>query len=122
MISSSGASSKPSLRLNTLQILDRLTTWLMDHAEGNRAFGQTAENIRTGRGQVKGGDCQTKPEWEPCWILGKRYRLSRIWGSLCSPQVNKQGPIKRSGLTTGRNAQHDWGYLLKIGGTACPMH
>src|SRR6476620_3838885 len=28
------------LGLNTLQIFDRLTTWLMDHAKGNRAFGR----------------------------------------------------------------------------------
>ena len=29
------------LGLNTLKIFDRLTTWLMDHAEGNRAFGRS---------------------------------------------------------------------------------
>ena len=72
---------------------------------------------------MKGEDCQTKREWEPCWILGKRYGLSRIWDSFCSPQGNKQGPIKRSpnGITTGRNAAARLGVISwKIGGIALP--
>ena len=54
--------------------------------------------------------------------IGKRYGLSQIWDSFCSPQGNKQGPIKRSpGLTTGRTAAARLGVISwKIGGIALP--